>query len=697
MHIEDIPLEPEFIEIFKKEGIEYLYPPQAEAIPEIFRGKNLVVAIPTASGKTIIAYTAILRAFKMGLKSAYIVPLRALAMEKYEELKRFESLGLRVALAIGDYDSSPGALRNFDVVIATSEKMDSLLRHSIEFAYDLGVVILDEVHLLGDESRGPTLEMVITKIRDVNDSVQIIALSATVGNSEDIAKWLNAIHIYSEFRPVPLKLGVYYDDTLKFINGDKENIKSDSMGIGNLVISRIKSGGQVMIFVSTRRSAESLAEKLSLRVSKHLTPEESENLEIIANSFMDEEYTVFGEKLAKLIRKGVCFHHAGLSNSQRATVEKAFKKRLLKVIVATPTLAAGINLPSRTVIVRDLTRYDGYGSSYISVMEVKQMLGRAGRPKYDRWGEGIIYAKNSSRAKEFEEVYLKGDVENIKSQLSNESALRTHLLALIASDITNSEEGIISLFEKTFYGYQMPVSLLKNKIERILIFLEENEFIKRKRLLMPTPLGKRVSDLYLDPYSAIIFRKAYDMSFEPFMVLHTICCTPDMKNFYARRSEIEDLVILANLHRLALDEFEIDNDIFFSALKTAALILDWANEIPQDMLIEKYGVGPGDIHSRVELADWLLYAFSEIGKVLKYPYYREVEQFRMRVKYGVKEELLPLVSLKGVGRVRARRLYDSGFRTLEDLQSASVSDLRHIPGIGEKLAREILKQVRGEK
>ncbi len=696
MKIWEIPLNREWLEVFEDEGIRELYPPQEDAIKKLFTGKNLVVAIPTASGKTLIGYMGILRAFKMGLKSVYIVPLRALAMEKYEELKRFEKFGMRVALAMGDYDSPAGYLKYYDVVIATSEKMDSILRHDLEYAYNLGVVIVDEVHLMGEPSRGPTLEMVISKIRDVNDEAQIIALSATIKNSREIAEWLNAEHIYSEFRPVPLKLGVYYDDTLLFEDGNKVEVKHDAINIGNLVRRSISLGGQVLIFVNRRKSAESLAEKLKRRVEKFLTEEERDELRSMAEDLLAEEYTIYGEKIAKLLSHGVAFHHAGLSNKQRGMVEKAFKKRLLKVIVATPTLAAGINLPSRTVIVRDVTRYDGFSSVYIPVMEVKQMLGRAGRPKYDRYGEGIIYARSENRAETYMEMYIKGETENIESQLSNDSALRIHILALIASDMVNKEDELYEFFSKTFYGFKMPVENLRRKVERILDFLEEHEFITKKRLIMATPLGKRVSDLYIDPYTAILFKKCYQEPYDEFCVLHTLACTPDIIPIRAKRSELEELFTLAYTRKLAIDEFDVDQDTFFGAIKTASMLLDWANELPQDKLVERYDVGPGDIHGRVEVADWLLYAFAEIGRVLRYQHIHDVEKLRLRVKYGVREELLPVVSLRGVGRVRARRLFDAGFDSIDKLKNATVSQLTRIPGIGEKLAREILKQVQGE-
>ncbi len=693
MKIGEIPLNRDWLRVFEEEGIRYLYPPQEAAIKKIFEGRNLVVSIPTASGKTLIAYIAILRAFSLGLKSVYIVPLRALAMEKYEELKRFEKFGMKVALAMGDYDSPAGYLRHYDVVIATSEKMDSILRHELEYAYELGVIIVDEVHLLGEEERGPTLEMVISKLRSLNEEAQIIALSATIKNSEELARWLGGEHIYSEFRPVPLKLGVYFDDTLLFSDGEEKEIKRDSLGIGNLVKKSIRAGGQVLIFVNRRKSAESLADKLGRKIEK-LLEEEREELERIARGIMEEEYTIYSEKLAKMIMRGVCFHHAGLTNSQRKAVEDAFKRGLLKVIVATPTLAAGINLPSRTVIVRDVTRYNGFASVHIPVMEVKQMLGRAGRPKYDKYGEGIIYARSENRAIEYMEMYIRGEVEEIESKLSNESALRTHVLALIASNMVNTEDEIYAFFEKTFYGFKMPMEYLHKKVERILEFLEENEFIRRKRIILPTPLGKRTSDLYIDPYTVLIFKKCYPLPYDEFCVLHTISCTPNMLPLFPRRSELEELFSLAYSHQLALDEFEIDSEVFFAALKTASVLLDWANEVSQDLIVRRYDIGPGDLHSRVEMADWLLYAFAEIGKILRYEHYREVEKLRLRVKYGVREELLPIVSIRGIGRVRARRLFDAGYNSIERLREARIEELIRIPGIGRRLAEEILRQVK---
>ena len=696
MDLDELPLNQEMLDVFRDEGIRFLYEYQKEALEHIFRGKSVVVSVPTASGKTMLGYLAILRAFNLGLKSVYVVPLRALAMEKYEELKRFEKFGMKIALAMGDYDSPSGYLKYYDVVVATSEKMDSILRHNPDYAYEIGVVVVDEVHLLGEENRGPTLEMVISKLRSMNDDIQFIALSATIKNSEELASWLQGEHIYSEFRPVPLKNGVFYDNQIVYEDGSVEEMKRDTMIVGNLVQDRIQKGGQLLIFVNRRKSAESLAMKLQRKVERELSEEEREKLEKIANRIDEEEYTLYSEKISKLLRHGVAFHHAGLTNSQRKLVEYSFKKRLLKVIVATPTLAAGINLPSRTVIVRDLTRYDGFGSVYIPVMEVKQMLGRAGRPKYDRYGEGILCANSDKKAEVFMEKYIMGDTEEIESQLANERALRVHVLSLIASDIANSREDVMKFFENTFYGYQMPVENLRTQVDRIVDFLEEYGFIEERKFISATPLGKRVSDLYLDPETALVFKKCYEMEFDEFCVLHTICSAPDMRVIRAKKKEMEKLYGLSMLHQLAMDEFELSPERYFGALKTSAVLTEWMKENPLDRLVEKYDVGPGDLHAIVELADWLLYGFAEIGKVLKYPYIRDVEKLELRVKFGVSEELIPIIKLRGVGRVRARRLFNNGFTTIEKLKKAKAEDLARIPGIGDKLAKEIIKQVQGK-
>ncbi|HEY5538562.1 MAG TPA: DEAD/DEAH box helicase, partial [Thermoplasmata archaeon] len=249
MRILDLGLDPRIPKILEEQGITELYPPQEQAIGPALAGKSLVLAIPTASGKSLVAYLAILQAVLRGGKALYIVPLRALASEKHEDLKAFEPLGVRVGLTMGDYDRIDPSLEKFDVIIATSERADSLLRHRTGWLKSLTVVVADEVHLINDGDRGPTLEVTLAKLRQVNPSAQVIALSATIGNSEEIAAWLQAEHVTSEWRPVPLKTGVVFDRKIRYSDHAEQELNSNADDLTALVDDVIAGGGQALVFV----------------------------------------------------------------------------------------------------------------------------------------------------------------------------------------------------------------------------------------------------------------------------------------------------------------------------------------------------------------------------------------------------------------------------------------------------------------
>src|SRR5947208_9693889 len=237
MRVAGLGLDARIVEILKGQGIEELYPPQTDAIGPALLGENLVLAIPTASGKSLVAYLAILASVLRGGKALYIVPLRALAAEKYEDLKEFEQLGMKVGISVGDYDSVDPTLEKFDVIVATSERADSLLRHRTNWLQQLTVVVADEVHLINDADRGPTLEITLAKLRQVNPKAQVLALSATIKNSDQLAKWLEAEHVKSEWRPVPLKEGVYHDGLVHFVDQSVREVKGGGDDISGRVVA----------------------------------------------------------------------------------------------------------------------------------------------------------------------------------------------------------------------------------------------------------------------------------------------------------------------------------------------------------------------------------------------------------------------------------------------------------------------------
>jgi helicase len=247
-------------DILAKDGIVELYPPQVEALPFALDGKNLMLAIPTASGKSLVAYLAALKhVLERGGKVLYIVPLRALASEKYEDLSKFETLGVKVDMSAGDLDSPDPQLENFDIIVATSEKADSLLRHQSNWLERISLVIADEVHLIHDPGRGPTLEVTLAKFRRFNPTLQVIALSATIKNSKEVADWLEAEHISSTWRPTPLKEGVLLSGTIRFTDNTTRKVPQRTDPIWSLISDSIREGGQCLVFVNTRKSTETLA------------------------------------------------------------------------------------------------------------------------------------------------------------------------------------------------------------------------------------------------------------------------------------------------------------------------------------------------------------------------------------------------------------------------------------------------------
>ena len=211
----DIPKE--LYEILEKE-ITKLRPAQEKAVKKgLLEGKNLLVCTPTASGKTLIAELAALKSIiEIKGKAVYIVPLKALASEKYRDFKRRYSNIAKIALSIGDIDSSDQYLAEYDLLIVTAEKMDSLLRHNATWVSDIKTVIVDEIHLLNDTERGPTLEILLTILKQLLKNAQLIGLSATIGNAEELAEWLSADLIVDEWRPVKLHKGIYYDGKIEF-------------------------------------------------------------------------------------------------------------------------------------------------------------------------------------------------------------------------------------------------------------------------------------------------------------------------------------------------------------------------------------------------------------------------------------------------------------------------------------------------
>ena len=683
---------PWFAEYLREEGIESLYPPQAEAVESgVADGESLVASVPTASGKTLIAQLAMLSAVSRGGKALYIVPLRALASEKREEFAAFEEFGVSIGVSTGNYEDDGEWLAEKDIIVATSEKVDSLVRNGAPWIDDLDCVVSDEVHLVDDPNRGPTLEVTLAKLRRVNPNLQVVALSATVGNAEVMAEWLDAALVDSEWRPIDLRKGVHYGQALHFDDGSQQElrVKSSEKPTEAIVRDTLSDGGSTLVFVNSRRNAEGAAKRLANTTKGWLDDEEKRRLAEIAEEIRGVSDTETSDDLADCVEKGAAFHHAGCASEHRSLVEDAFRERLIKVVSATPTLAAGVNTPSRRVVVRDWRRYSGEagGMQPLSVLEVHQMMGRAGRPGRDPYGEALLLANSHDELDELFERYVWADPEAVESKLAREPSMRTHLLATVASGFADSREALLDFLDQTLYATQYRQGTdgtdnLERVVDSTLEYLRANDFIEDDEgRLQATNLGHTVSRLYLDPMSAAEIIDGLQAASNPTALglFHLVSRTPDMYELYLRSGDREEYTMLAYERESEFcgdlpSEFEEERfDDWLSALKTARMLEDWAGEVDEDEITERYGVGPGDIRGKVDTAEWLLGAAESLASELDLATVPSVREARKRVQHGVGEELIDLAGVRGVGRKRARRLFDAGIETRAGLRNAEKS------------------------
>jgi len=267
LKVADLDIPDNVKEILVERGFSVLYPPQEDALKTgVLEGRNLVLASPTASGKTLIAELCALKhVLERGGKVLYMTPLRALAWEKYETFQKYSEFNkrndqkIKIGISTGDLDSSTRWLEPFDIVITTNEKCDSLLRHKAPWMNDVSLVIADEIHLIGGD-RGPTLEVALARFRQIKPDLQILALSATIRNAEEVAEWLKADWVATDWRPVVLREGVIFKKNIIFKDGGIKQLEAlhqkDAL---NIALNVILEGGQSLIFVESRRRSMSLA------------------------------------------------------------------------------------------------------------------------------------------------------------------------------------------------------------------------------------------------------------------------------------------------------------------------------------------------------------------------------------------------------------------------------------------------------
>jgi len=474
-----------------------------------------------------------------------------------------------------------------------------------------------------------------------------------------------------------------------------------------VAIDSVREGGQVLLFAGTRRRVVSLAVKAAGVTSRLLTAGERESCAEAARKIRSSgEGTGLSRLLAETVETGSAFHHAGLEYEHRRIIEEYFRKKSLKLLASTPTLAAGVNLPARRVVVADLARYDSEAgmNSAMSVLDYRQMAGRAGRPQYDEYGESVIVPSASFDPSEVLEHYAKGEVEPIESRLGEERGMRVHLLATVASSSILSRREIDALFSRTLLASQVGAERIRFLIDRALGYLiTEKLLVEDGDHLHSTEFGKRVSTLYIDPVTGALFRDSLrhvqSVGEAATGLLQLIARSPDFEpkfpmreKYYETAYQFMEEHFAELLHRPDRRSF-LEYDEIIQDMRTVLALYRWTEEWREDELLESLGIEPGDLHRAVDSSDWLLHALAELARLQgKNQLAREIEFLQRRVYNGVKAELVELTSLQGIGRVRARALYSSGYRNIKALSEASVERLAQLEKIGPTLARRIKEE-----
>lgn len=420
----------QLISTLLKKGLLQLRKIQEESIQKgLFQNVSFFICSPSGSGKTLIGEMAsINNILKKKGTSLYLVPLRALAGEKAAYFSEtYGILGIKVVMAVGDNQIPLNDLKKADLLIMTYEKFDSYLRLISEndWIYQINTLIIDEIHFIGEQKRGSRLETLLVRTFLRVKEIQLIALSATVANPNDLGNWLKSLCntfsknqfeiISSDVRPVELDYAILpTNDKIKTIK--------------ELAKKLICEKGQILIFTNSRRRSEDLAKELSPFIAQSFNleynPIYKEEFETIINTLESEN----NDALLKLLRTGIGFHHAGLESKERYAVEKLFVNGIIKVIVCTTTLSAGINTPARMVILEDVEIFDqdksideqgkvsnNYSKQLLDRNVFHQILGRAGRPGYDSEGYARILANSNSDGLNVQEHYFDSKTKDNKN------------------------------------------------------------------------------------------------------------------------------------------------------------------------------------------------------------------------------------------------------------------------------------------
>jgi helicase len=708
------------IESWRKSQGENLLPLQAIAVTkhDLLNGASLIISAPTSSGKTFCGEMAAAASLFKRKKVVFLVPLKAIAEEKYSDFcHKYSELGIKVVISTRDRQEHDRSIErgNFDLAIMIYEKFNQLLIKNMDVLKLISLLVVDELQMIADPSRGPVLELALTKIRSSKYSPQILGLSAVLRDVDQLSSWLGCRLLFDKSRPVELLQGVLLDGKFhfrKYNSGEEgtdelvalESELSHEILFANLE-KLLEKGEQVLIFLKSRADCEKGVFLFSERVN---LPSSAGAIEALS----ELENTTLKERLDLCLQKGIAFHNADLTSGERRVVERFYLQGEIRVIFSTTTLALGINLPAKTVFIETQKFEKGEYSGKpvmlpITWSEYENMSGRAGRFGLQKdFGRSIIIAQNDFQFDALWEGYVEGEEEKLNSQLLKKE-LGDVVLDLVASGVGKTPSQLKDVLRSSFDTES--ILQVEGQIEdKLKELLAENVLIENRRSLSPSRLGRLCAFKGISTETGLCIKKKLEAvpDLDSFSWFSSVLNTKDGEEVYINLGywEEQNRVYERALQGRYRDTSPADEQIRlfleknagFSSrenrlVKICLLLCEWMTPVSTLDLEQKYSCRSGQIEQIAKRASWLLDAACGMARILNSD--RKLVHFLRRlslqVDSGVDDAGIKLARLRvsGLGRDYVWRLVREGFASPSKIKEAKLEELQRV--IPETVARRL--------
>ncbi len=662
--------------------------------PEFWKEKNIFCAGPTSSGKSFIAEVISIKYLYEGKKVIYILPLKALAKERFVELnERYKDTGLKLVYSSREERSYDDEIIDgkFDWAVLIYEKFAQFISEKIDFVSNAGLLVIDEINMINDNERGPVLELAITKIKSLFPKLKVVALSSIQPGIDMLSKWLEAELIVINKRPVPLREGVLMSGDFEYVIRDEQihNIeKFINSGwdnpidvVSENVLYLTERGEQVLVFFKSRNDTVRFTQIISEWVDLPPARKAISEIELL-------EDTSTKLLLRRSLEKGVAFHNSDLTMEERMIVERAFRDGEVRVLSSTTTLAMGVNLPAQNVFLEGIKwEYDVEKDILFQIpltrFEFRAIGGRAGRFRITPdFGRSILVAMNEYQKDVLWKTFIEGPVEPIQSHLFS-LKLEDILLSLIASKVIRKKNDLSEAIGNTFWSFiQNKNEVFLKSFDKTFEVLEgKGAIIFKGENIEITKLGFSIVNSGLSFGSACLtvdFFKSISLdtkiNYGDLLLFALSLREADnlflIGNFQSSSLKYDDIRIIANtiggeIVKNLLSRFPNLSKKEIRDIKIAYLLFNWMEGKPSIEIENIFGVFSGNVKNLAENVSWIVNGISKIldSVISDNNISAEINLIADRIRYGCKDDAIFWLSL-GVpylGRDRIHILLENGF------------------------------------